>query len=121
MAATHCLNSTRSVAPVLYVSFELSSNQWKIASTTARGQKARLVSIPARDTAQLLREIGRAKVRFGLPRDAAVCSCYEAGRDGFWLDRFLHQFGVKNLTIFANIAGAVSNRPGKRSRNILAH
>jgi hypothetical protein len=92
MTATHSLNSTRSLGAVLYLSFELSSNQWKIASTTARGQKARVVSMPARDMAQLLREIARAKVRFGLPRDAAVFSCYEAGRDGFWLDRFLHQF-----------------------------
>jgi hypothetical protein len=56
MAPTRSLNSTRSVAPVLYVSFELSNNQWKIASTTARGQKARLISIPARDTAQVLTE-----------------------------------------------------------------
>jgi transposase len=99
MTATHSVNSTRPPAPVLYLSFELSSNQWKIASTTARGQQARLVSIPARDTGRVLREIGRAKVRFGLPRDAAVFSCYEAGRDGFWLDRFLHKFGVNNLVV----------------------
>jgi transposase len=99
MTATHSGNSTQLPAPVLYVSFELSSNQWMIASTTARGQQARLVSIPARDTGRVLREIGRAKVRFGLPRDAAVFSCYEAGRDGFWLDRFLHEFGVNNLVV----------------------
>ena len=41
MAATHSLDSTRSVAPVLYGSFELSSYQWKLASTTARGQQPR--------------------------------------------------------------------------------
>jgi transposase len=84
---------------VLYLAFELSSNQWKMATTTARGQKARLVSVPARDTARVLREIGRAKVRFGLPSDTAVFSCYEAGPDGFWLDRFLHEFGVNNLVV----------------------
>jgi transposase len=99
MTATHSLDSTRSHAPVLYIAFELSSNQWKMASTTARGQQPRLVTIPARDTDQILREIGRAKVRFGLPRDAAVFSCFEAGRDGFWLDRFLRQFGVNNLVV----------------------
>jgi hypothetical protein len=42
MAATHRVNSTASDAPVLYLSLELSSNQWKIASTIERGQKARL-------------------------------------------------------------------------------
>ena len=36
MAATHSLNCTSAVAPVLYVAFELSSGQWKLASSTAR-------------------------------------------------------------------------------------
>jgi transposase len=99
MAATHNVNSTHSPAPVLYVAFELSGGQWKIASTTARGQKPRVVSVPARDTGRVLREIGRAKVRFALRRDAEVFSCYEAGPDGFWLDRFLHEFGVNNLVV----------------------
>jgi hypothetical protein len=52
-----------------------------------------VVSVPARDQARILREIARAKARFGLPENAVVYSCYEAGRDGFWLDRFLRQFG----------------------------
>ena len=67
MAATHSLNSTPSVAPVLYVAFELSSGQWKLASSTARGQRVRIVSVPARDTARVLNEIARAKSRFNLP------------------------------------------------------
>jgi transposase len=99
MTATHSLDSIRSARPVLYLSFELSSSQWKIASTIARGQKPRLVSVPAGDRDQVLREISRAKKRFDLPRNATVVSCYEAGRDGFWLDRFLHQFGVHNLVV----------------------
>src|SRR5271165_7541341 len=99
MAATHSLDITRSVAPVLYVSFELSSNQWKMASTTARGQQPRVVTVPAGDLAQVLREIQRAKFRFGIPKDAAVFSCYEAGRDCFWVDRFLRQSGINNLVV----------------------
>jgi transposase len=99
MAATHSIDSIRSAGPVLYLSFELSSNQWKIASTTARGQKPRLVTVPAGDRDEVLREIARAKNRFDLPRRATVVSCYEAGRDGFWLHRFLHHFGVNNLVV----------------------
>jgi transposase len=99
MTATHSVHSTRPAAPVLYLAFKLSSNQWKMATTTARGQQARLVSVPAGDTARVLREIGRAKVRFGLPGDATVFSCYEAGPDGFWLDRFLRESGVNNLVV----------------------
>jgi len=99
MAATHSLKSTASAAPVLYLAFELSAGQWKLASSTSRGQRARVVSVPARDTALVLKEITRAKARFGLAESAAVFSCYEAGRDGFWLHRFLHQHGINNVIV----------------------
>ena len=99
MTATHSLDCTPSVSPVLYLAFELSSGQWKLASTTARGQRARLVSVPARDTARILTEIARAKSRFGLAQSAKVFTCYEAGRDGFWLHRFLHQHGISNVIV----------------------
>jgi hypothetical protein len=82
MSATHSLNSTASSAPVLYVGFELSSGQWKLASTTARGQRARVVSEQARNTASVLREIARANALFRVPESDVVFSCYEAGRDG---------------------------------------
>jgi len=47
----------------------------------------------------LLREISLARKRFGLPNDAPFLSCYEAGRDAFWLHRFLAQHGVHNLVV----------------------
>ena len=47
-----------------------------------------LKDVPA-DQPGLVKEIQLAKIRFGLPLDAPVQSCYEAGRDGFWLDRWL--------------------------------
>jgi transposase len=114
MTATHSLNSTGSVAPVLYVAFELSDGEWKIASTTARGQRARLVSVPARNTAWVLREIARAKKRFGLPQNAAVFSCYEAGRDGFWLDRFLHKESINNVIV--DSSSIEVNRRARRAK-----
>ncbi len=55
--------------------------------------------MPARDQARVLKEIARAKIRFGLPEDTPVVSCYEAGRDGFWLDRFLRQSGIDNRIV----------------------
>ena len=63
MAAPHSLNWTSSVAPVLYLAFELSSAQWKLALSVARGQRARIVSVPAHDTPRVLTEIARAKTR----------------------------------------------------------
>jgi transposase len=114
MTATHSFNSTASASPVLYVAFELSNGQWKLASTTSRGQAPRLVSVPARDQARALAEIARAKSRFGLPSNAAVFSCYEAGRDGFWLHRFLHQEGVNNVIV--DSSSIEVNRRARRAK-----
>jgi transposase len=114
MSATHSLDSTASVTPVLYLAFELSSGEWKLASSTARGQQPRLVTVRARNTAGVLSEIARAKARFGLPADAAVFSCYEAGRDGFWLDRFLHQHGVNNVIV--DSSSIEVNRRARRAK-----
>jgi transposase len=55
--------------------------------------------VKAGDGAGLLAVIAKARVRFGLGADAAVMSCYEAGRDGFWVHRFLEASGVKNLVV----------------------
>jgi hypothetical protein len=46
------------------------------------GQKPRLRTIAGRETAALLVEVKKAKRRFGLPEQAPVVSCYDAGRDG---------------------------------------
>jgi transposase len=46
-----------------------------------------------------LEEINKAKNKFGLPEDTIVMSCYEAGRDGFWIARFLESQGIINIVI----------------------
>ena len=40
-----------------------------------------------------------AKRRFGLAVDAPVWSCYEAGRDGFWVHRWLVAAGIANVVV----------------------
>jgi transposase len=47
----------------------------------------------------VLQEVAQAKKRFGLPEVAPVVSCYEAGRDGFWLHRFLQTQGITNHVV----------------------
>lgn len=86
-------------AAELYLSFELSAAKWKIAFTVGLGQRARLRTIEARDLERLQSEIEAAKKRFGLPAGAKVVSCYEAGRDGFWLHRALVEMGIENLVV----------------------
>ena len=55
--------------------------------------------IDSRDGKALLAQIAWAKQRLGLAPGARVVSCYEAGRDGFWLHRFLEAHGVENLVV----------------------
>ena len=107
MTATRKVNSRKSKtaassgqAPsVLYLAFELGWSEWKLAFATAALDNPRLRSIGARNTQTLLQEIAKAKERFGLPSDAPVESCYEAGRDGFWLYRFLESHGISNQVV----------------------
>jgi transposase len=82
----------------LYIAFELSDKEWKLAISNAERQ-ARIVSVPARDLAGVEAAIAKARQSMGLRSDCEVCTCYEAGRDGFWLARELLKRGYKNLVV----------------------
>lgn len=99
---------------VLYLAFELSQNQWKLGFTIGVGQDPRIRTITARDMDSLQWEIRKARQRFSLPEDAMVLSCYEAGRDGFWLHRFLLKQGITNLIV--DSASIEVNRRMKRAK-----
>jgi transposase len=113
MTATHQHSSERQ--PALYLAFELGWSEWKLAFATAPADAARLRSIGARNTQALLQEIAKAKKRFGLPEDAPVYCCYEAGRDGFWLHRWLTAQGLHNLVV--DSASIEVNRRKRRAKS----
>jgi transposase len=62
----------------------------------------------------LEREIERAKQRFRVPQTAGVMSCYEAGRDGFWLHRYLVSQEIENLVV--DSASIEVNRRARRAK-----
>jgi transposase len=97
-AATHHANGHTTEA-TLFVAFELSEKTWRLGFTTGHGQKPRERSVPARDHQRVLDEIAQAKHRLGLPETAPVVSCYEAGREGFWLHRLLLAQGITNHVV----------------------
>ena len=101
--------------PTLYLAFDLGNRAWTLGFTTGFGQPPRERAIPARDLAALAGELTLAKRRFGLPPETRVCSCYEAGRDGFWLHRALSQQGVENLIVDA--ASIEVNRRARRAKS----
>jgi transposase len=99
---------------VLYVSFELGETEWKLAFTTGLAQRPRIRVVKARDLEKVMAELAAAKRRFGLPADAPVVSCYEAGRDGSWLHRALVARGITNRVVDA--ASIEVNRRARRAK-----
>lgn len=86
-------------AQVLYLVFELGVDEWKLGFTKDLATKPRVRVMRARDLDRLTREIAAARKWFGLKAAARVRSCYEAGRDGFWLHRYLTAEGIDNRVV----------------------
>jgi transposase len=85
------------IEKILHLAFELSQNKWKLGFSD--GNKMRFRSIAARNLEQLHEEIEKAQVRFKLRGNVRILSCYEAGRDGFWLHRYLLSCGIENVVV----------------------
>jgi len=84
----------------LHLALDLGNTSWKLGFRAGgAAQSPRLRTMPARDLKALTEEIAAAKRRFHLSTDAAVVSCFEAGRDGFWLHRALSTMGVTNYVV----------------------
>jgi len=92
-------NESTAPACGLLLAFELGQRSWKLGFTVGMGQRPRIRQIPAGAVGALATEIERAKQRLGLASDAPVISCYEAGRDGFWLHRYLVAMGITNYVV----------------------
>ncbi len=105
-----------SIAPTtcLLMAFELGQRSWKLGFSTGIGQRPRVRQIPAGAVGVIANEIVQAKVRLGLPADASVISCYEAGRDGFWLHRYLGAQGITNHVV--DSSSIEVNRRARRAK-----
>jgi transposase len=116
-ATTRPDSSTPGLGPVptVYLAFDLGNREWTLGFTTGFGQPPRERTIAARDLAALAAELTLAKRRFALPAEAPVRSCYEAGRDGFWLHRALAAQGVANVVV--DSASIEINRRARRAKS----
>jgi transposase len=91
------VNDTSAVVCVR-MALELSGGKWKVAIGDGRRSPSQH-SVAAGDAQQLLGVIEKTKKRCGLGAEVQVVSCYEAGRDGFWLHRWLVERGVQNRVV----------------------
>ena len=83
----------------LFVALELGWTRWKLGFCTGLAEKAWVTTIAARDLEALKKAMAKARARFGLGPECQAWSCYEAGRDGFWLARLLERQGVGNVVV----------------------
>jgi transposase len=100
-------------ASELYMAFELGEKNWKLALGDGVRSASRY-TVVAGDTAALLECIAKAKARCGLAPEASVHSCYEAGRDGFWLHRWLIAQGIDNIVV--DSSSIEVNRRARRAK-----
>lgn len=97
----------------LMISFELAHKTWRLGFTD--GTRRRMRTVPARDLERVDQEIEATKERWGLPANVRVRSCYEAGRDGFWLHRALTGRGIENFVV--DPASIPVDRRAKRAKS----
>jgi transposase len=97
------------------LAMELGESGWLLGFSSAFGQKPLRRKIASRDGEALLAQVAWAKAKLGLVGDAPVASCYEAGRDGFWIHRFLVAHGIENLVV--DSASIEVNRKKRRAKS----
>lgn len=98
----------------LYVAFELGKTEWKLAVTVGLGIEPWVRTVPAGDFAAVTRLMEAGRRRWGVPADARIMSCYEAGRDGFWIHRALTERGLTNRVV--DSASIEVNRRARRAK-----
>lgn len=100
--------------PMLYVAFELGKMQWKLALTSGFGATPVVRTVDSGDLRAVERVLAQARMRLRVPATAPVVSCYEAGRDGFWIHRALTQMGIANRVV--DSASIEVNRRKRRTK-----
>ena len=119
MQPTQGLNFTRT-EEVLAVSLELANRDWKIAlddgrrkAPTVRGGVANHGD-PAQRLQQAVDVVEATKKKWGLPAGIRVVIVYEAGQDGFWMQRALAERGYEVLVV--DPASIQVNRQARRAK-----
>jgi transposase len=82
----------------LYMAFELGEKSWKLSLGDGQRAPSRC-TVAAGATTAVLIAIANARARCHLSADTPVYNCYEGGRDGLWLHRWLTEQRIANLVV----------------------
>ena len=98
------------------IAIELSVSSWLVAARLPGAEKSRLYRIEGGDTAALLARIDELRARAAPKSGPAleVACCFEAGRDGFWLHRWLTAHGV--IAYVLEPTSILVNRRARRAK-----
>lgn len=83
--------------PVMFLALELSKKTWRLGLSD--GIRRRQVQVTGGDIGGVLAAIAQARAKWKLPPCTRVVSCYEAGREGFWIHRALRELGIENEVV----------------------
>lgn len=100
--------------PRLHMAIELSAAKWKLGFSDSVARRPRIVNVDAGRLDQLANEIQAAKKALRLDPETPVASCYEAGRDGFWIHRCLLSMGIDSHIV--EPASIEVNRKKRRAK-----
>jgi len=114
MTQTASPEKSIAVGDRMLVAFELGLKDWKLAFASVMGERPWQVTIRPRDLMALSEAPGKARRRLGLAAGCGVFSCYEAGREGFWLHRQLAEIGIVNLVV--DSSSIEVNRRARRAK-----
>jgi transposase len=114
MSQTASREKPIAVGDRMFVAFELGLKDWKLAFASGVCEKPWVVTIRARDLVALSEAFGKARRRLGLGAACRVFSCYEAGREGFWLHRQLTEMGIENVVV--DSSSIEVNRRARRAK-----
>ena len=86
---------------VLAVALELASGAWKIAFQDGKHEKPAICTVSSEIAASRLieatQQISKIKKKWGLSAKVRTVVLYEAGQDGFWIQRALSKLGYEAL------------------------
>ena len=115
VSKTVAANDTEQQA-TLFVALELSQAKWLVALHSPIADKISFHGVNGGDTGKLLAliESKREQAARKLGRPVRVVACYEAGRDGFWIHRFLTRHGIDNHVL--DSASILVDRRARRAK-----
>jgi len=100
----------------VHIAIELSVSSWLVAARLPRGKKLQLHRVQGGDGAALLALITELRSRAGAKpgQSVEIACCFEAGRDGFWLQRLLAAHGFAAYVL--EPTSVLVNRRARRAK-----